>query len=175
MKCNLIGICSLISIEQNHQDQSIIDNMKQILEKIYMLTENINKKIKDNEKFNNYDDEDEYEDVVDEEENEKENKPSGGTNNMDEIIQNILDGGQRYGDDEDLDYEEEDDDEKPLTNYEKQSPILFVKNTLNSVSQKSPDIYKSIVETLGDKINLLNQIFNNEEQRLGKKLNDLIF
>ena len=168
MKCNLIGICSLISIEQNKQDKSIIDNMKQILEKIYLLTEKINKKIKENENNNCGDDDNEYEDIGDEE-NEQENKKRGGVNNMDDIIKNILDGGQGYGEDDDLSYEEEDDDEKPLTNYEKQSPILFVKNTLNAISQRSPDIYKFIMEALGDKLNSLNQIFNNEEQRLAKK------
>jgi len=73
MKCNLIGICSLISIEQNKQDKSIIDNMKQILEKIYLLTEKINKKIKENENNNCGDDDNEYEDIGDEE-NEQENK-----------------------------------------------------------------------------------------------------
>ena len=67
--------------------------------------------------------------------------------------------------DNDLSYEEEDDDEQALTNFEKQSPILFVKYTLNAVSQISPDIYKIIGETLNDKINILNEIFNDEEKR----------
>ena len=51
----------------------------------------------------------------------------------------------------------------------KKSPILFVKNILNAVSQKSPDIYKIIMETLGDKLNTLNTIFTEEEQRLANK------
>ena len=162
MKYNLIGICSLISIDQNKQDKLIIDNMKQILEKIYIITEKINKKIKENEKdYNN--EEDLNEDFGENEENE-----GGGINNIDEKIKNIIDG-EGFDYDEDLSYEEEDDDDKPLTNFEKQSPILFVKNTLNAVSQKSPDIYKIIMETLGDKINILNSIFNDEEQRLANK------
>ena len=136
--------------------------MKQILEKIYIITEKINKKIKENEKdYNN--EEDLNEDFGENEENE-----GGGINNIDEKIKNIIDG-EGFDYDEDLSYEEEDDDDKPLTNFEKQSPILFVKNTLNAVSQKSPDIYKIIMETLGDKINILNSIFNDEEQRLANK------
>ena len=87
---------------------------------------------------------------------------------MDDMIKKIMDGGNLEGDDDnDSSYdEEEDDDDEPLTNFEKQSPILFVKNTLNAVSQKSPDIYKVIVETLKDKINTLNEIFTKEEQRI---------
>ena len=136
--------------------------MKKILEKIYIITEKINKKIKENEKdYNN--EEDLNEDFGENEENE-----GGGINNIDEKIKNIIDG-EGFDYDEDLSYEEEDDDDKPLTNFEKQSPILFVKNTLNAVSQKSPDIYKIIMETLGDKINILNSIFNDEEQRLANK------
>ena len=162
MKYNLIGICSLISIDQNKQDKLIIENMKQILEKIYIITEKINKKIKDNEK--DYNDENNLnEDIGEYDETE-----GGGIENIDEKVKNIIDGGE-FDYDEDLSYEEEDDDDKPLTNFDKQSPILFVINTLNAVSQKSPDIYKIIMETLGDKINILNTIFNDEEQRTANK------
>ena len=86
------------------------------------------------------------------------------------MIKKYIDGEQEnIDDDEDLSYEERDDDDKPLTNFEKQSPILFVKNTLNIISQKSPNINKMIVEALGDKFHSLNNIFNNEEQRLDNK------
>ena len=158
LKYNLMGICSLISIEQNQQDKLIIDNMKQVLESIYLLTEKINKKINEKEKIKNSNNDDDYE-VLDDEENEKE------SNKTDEMLKKIIDGDNVEQDDEILSYEEKDDDE-PLTDFDKQSPIIFVKNTLNVVSQKSPDIYKIIVETLGDKINVLNDIFNNEEKRL---------
>ena len=160
MKYNLIGICSLISIDQNQQDKLIIENLKQILESIYLITEKINKKKieaeKELEKSNN----ENYEDLGDDDNNED------GNNKMDEMFKKIMDGGNEEGEDEDLSYEEEDDDDQALTNFEKQSPILFVKNTLNNLSQKSPDIYKIIQESLGDKITILNEIFNNEEKRI---------
>ena len=158
LKYNLMGICSLISIEQSQQDKLIIDNMKQVFESIYLLTEKIDKKINEKEKIKNNNNDDDYEEL-DDEENEKE------SNKIDEMLKKIIDGDNVEQDDEILSYEEKDDDE-PLTNFDKQSPIIFVKNTLNAVSQKSPDIYKIIVETLGDKINVLNDIFNNEEKRL---------
>ena len=161
MKYNLIGICSLISIEQNQQDKLIIENMKQILESIYLITEKINKKKIEAEKELEKDNNENYEDLGDDDDNNED-----GNNKMDEMFKKIMDGGNEEGEDEDLSYEEEDDDDQALTNFEKQSPILFVKNTLNNLSQKSPDIYKIIQESLGDKINILNEIFNNEEKRI---------
>lgn len=160
MKYNLLGICSLISIEQDKQDKLIIENMNQILEKIYLITEKISEMFKEKEKNN----ENKNEEINDD--NVLEEGLEGGENNMDEMLKKIIDGEPGYGEDDDLSYEEEDDDDKPLTNFEKQSPILFVKNTLNAVSQKSPDIYKIIVDTLGEKINDLKEIFSNEEKRI---------
>jgi len=160
LKYNLIGICSLISIDQNKQDKLIIDNMKQILENIYLITEKINQKIKEKETEDENNNDDDYEDLDDDDEN----KNGGGNNNMDEMVKKII-NGENAEEEDDLSYEEEDDDDQPLTNFEKQSPILFVKHTLNAVSQTSPDIYKIIGETLGDKINILNGMFNDEEKR----------
>ena len=134
--------------------------MNQILEKIYLITEKISEMFKEKEKNN----ENKNEEINDD--NVLEEGLEGGENNMDEMLKKIIDGEPGYGEDDDLSYEEEDDDDKPLTNFEKQSPILFVKNTLNAVSQKSPDIYKIIVDTLGEKINDLKEIFSNEEKRI---------
>ena len=167
LKYNLIGICSLISIEHNQQDKLIIENMKQILENIYLMTEKINKekieaeKEEKEENDNNNKDDDDYEELGEDEDNIEVGKDM----HMDDMIKKIMDGDIEDGDD-DLDYEEEDDDDQPLTNFDKQSPILYVKNTLNNLSQKSPEINKMIIEALNDKINLLNEIFNIEEQRL---------
>jgi hypothetical protein len=163
IKYNLIGLCSLISIDQNNQDKLIIENMKQIIEKIYLLTDKINNIIKNNlNDNNNYDDNDNLEDY--------DNAEDEGNNKFDEMINKYIEGGQdNIDDDDDLSYEERDDDDRPLTNFEKQSPILFVKNTLNVISQKSPNVNKIIVEALGDKFDMLNNIFNNEEQRLANK------
>jgi hypothetical protein len=158
MKYNLLGICSLISLDQSQQDKLIMDNMKQILEKIYIITEKISKKTKEKEEDKGNDD-DNYENLGVDEDFEE------GENNMDEMLKKIMDG-PGGDDDDDLSYEEEDDDDKPLTNFEKQSAILFVKNTLDALSQKSPDISKIIIDTLGDKINNLKEMFNNEEKRL---------
>ena len=158
MKYNLLGICSLICLDQNQQDKLIMDNMKQILEKIYKITEKISKKTKDKEEDKENDDNN-YENLDVDEDFEE------GENNMDEMLKKIMDG-PGGDDDDDLSYEEEDDDDKPLTNFEKQSALIFVKNTLDALSQKSPEINKIIIETLGDKINNLKEMFNNEEKRL---------
>ena len=166
LKYNLMGICSLISIEQNQQDKLIIENMKQILENIYLMTEKINKEKTEAEKEENDEknkDDDDYDELGEDEDNIE----VGRDDHMDDMIKKIMDGEVEDGDD-DLDYEEEDDDDQPLTNFDKQSPILYVKNTLNNLSQKSPEINKIIIETLKDKINLLNEIFNIEEKRLAK-------
>ena len=69
------------------------------------------------------------------------------------MIKDIISGKKVYDDDEDLSLEENDDDEKPLTNFDKQNTILLVKNTLNTLSQKNPDINKIIIEALGDNFN----------------------
>ena len=158
LKYNLMGICSLISIEQKHQDKLILDNMKEILENIYLITVKINKIIKEKEKEKAKNKDDDYEDL-----NGEENNVGDGNNYLDENFKKMIDEGNL--EDNDLSYEEEDDDEQALTNFEKQSPILFVKYTLNAVSQISPDIYKIIGETLNDKINILNEIFNDEQKR----------
>ena len=160
IKYNLFGICSLISIEINQQDKLIIENMNKIFEKIYLMTEKISKKI--NEKQNDFN-EKKIEDL-----DEGEEKGINDNKNYDEIIKNYLDGNNGVEDEEDLSYEEFDDD-NCLTNFEKQNSILFVKSTLNNISQKYPDINKIIIESLGDKINVLNDIFNKEEQKLTAK------
>ena len=158
IKYNLYGICSLITIEFNQQDKLIIENMNQIFEKIYLMTEAINKKVNGNQ--NNNDDEEEVEDLDNGEETE-----TNDNKNYDEMIKNYIEGKNGNEDDEDLSYEEFDDD-NCSTNFEKQNSILFVKNTLNNIAQKNPDINKIIVESLGNKINILNDIFNKEEQKL---------
>ena len=67
LKYNLMGICSLISIDQKQQDKLIIDNMKEILENIYLITVKINKKIKEKEKEETKNNDDDYEDEEGEE------------------------------------------------------------------------------------------------------------
>ena len=165
IKYNIFGICALISIDQNQQDKLIIQNIKQIIENIYLLIEKVDKKIKENEKDYN---QEKQEDVNEEVEDGKE---GGEKQNIDEVIKNILDGKKAYNDDEDLSFEEDDYDEKPLTNFDRQNPILLVKNTLNTLSQKNPEINKIIMEALGDNFNKLNSIINKEEQRLANKNN----
>jgi hypothetical protein len=158
MKYNIIGICSLISIEQKDQEKLIIDNMKQILENIFLITKKINKKIEDNENKD-----EEVEQNEDEEHEENEDK-------IKKVLGKIIHGEYNSNEkDESISYEEMDEDDLALTNFEKQSPILFVKNTLNYISQKSPDIYKLINETLKEHIQELNYIFETEQKRMEKK------
>ena len=75
--------------------------------------------------------------------------------------------GKDISDDEDEEYGEDDDeDEGPFTEADKQNPILIVKNTFDLINQKFPDLFKNIINCLGDNSNKLNEIFINEEQRL---------
>ena len=87
------------------------------------------------------------------------------------MIKNIIDGKNGLEDDE-IFSDEEIEEDNFMTNFERQNSILFVKNILNTISQKYPDINKIIVESLGeDRIKTLNDIFNNEEQKLTTKNN----
>ena len=83
--------------------------------------------------------------------------------------------GKDISDDEDEDenWEEDEDeeDEGPLTEADKQSPILIVKNTFDLINQKFPELFKNILAILGDNTNKLNDIFIKEEQRL-KNINN---
>ena len=117
-----------------------------------------NNKQKENKEEN--DDEDiEYDD-----EKETDNK------NEDELLKKYLDADGDYNEDEDLSYDdEEDEDDKPLTNYDKLNAILFVKNTLNGISSNSPEISQTIVSSLGENMNKLNDIFKKEEEKENKK------
>ena len=81
--------------------------------------------------------------------NGKDENLEGNENNNDKMFQEIIVNYCGYDKDEELSYEEEDND-KPLTKFGKQSPILFIKNILNADSQKSPEIYKIIIASLGD-------------------------
>ena len=165
LKYNLFGICSLISIDPNHQDKLIIENINKILEKIYLITEKIYQKTKENENNNNNEEE------IEEFDNNDENEINDKNTNFDEMIKNIIDGKNGLEDDE-IFSDEEIEEDNFMTNFERQNSILFVKNILNTISQKYPDINKIIVESLGeDRIKTLNDIFNKEEQKLTTKNN----
>ena len=73
--------------------------------------------------------------------------------------------------DEDLSWDGEDDDEEEqeaLIDIDKQSELLFLRDTLNHISQKNPEYYHNITTILGDKVAMLKEIFDKEEQRLKK-------
>ena len=157
LKYNLYGICSLISLEQNQQDKLIIDNIKLFVDKILNLINKINEKIQKEEKNK---------------ENAK-NKEEGNENdedlNEDELFQKFLEG-KEINDDEDEDWEEDEEDEEiNLTVADKQSPILTVKYSFDLINQKFPELFKNILNILGDNSTKLNTIFMNEELRLKNK------
>ena len=46
---------------------------------------------------------------------------------------------------------------------------LFVKNTLNGISSNSPEISQTIINSLGENMNKLNDIFKKEEEKENNK------
>ena len=151
MKYNLFGICSLMSIDKNLQDKLVVDNIKLFVEKILMLIDKIVEKIQKEEKNKNkIKNDEENDDDLDE----------------DELFKKFVEG-KEINDDEDEDWEEDEEEEESiLTDIDKQSPILIVKNTLQIINQKFPELFKNILNILGDNSNKLNDIFINEELRL---------
>ena len=161
LKYNLFGICSLISLEQNLQDKLIIENIKLFVDKILILIEKINIKIEKEEKKK----------AKAKEKNEEEIDEDL---DQDELFKKFLEGKDISDDeDEDENWEEDEDeeDEGPLTEADKQSPILIVKSTFDLINQKIPELFKNILAILGDNANKLNDIFFKEEQRL-KNINN---
>lgn len=159
LKFNLIAICSIIKIDITQQDQLILLNMKEIIQNIFKLTKKMEAKIEKEEE------ESEYEDY---EEDEVDLQPKD-ENKMKEIVSNIImgepnDNNKNKDNDEDIDEEDLDDDDIPLTDFEKKSAIICVKDTMNEIG-KNAEINKIIIESVGDKLNELNDIFNKEEER----------
>ena len=156
IKYNLIAICSIIKIDIKQQDQLIINSMKQLIESIFSLTKKINDII---EKQLEEEIEEEYDENFSEKDETKVN----------EQVKNIVSGepnDAKYDlEDEDISYENEfDEEDEPINKFDKINTIEFVKNILNDVGQNQ-EMNKIIVESLGDKFVILNDIFNKEEER----------
>ena len=152
IKYNLFGICSLMSLDKNIQDKLVVENIKLFVEKILKLIDKIVEKIQKEEKNKNKikTNEEENEDDLDE----------------DELFKKFVEG-KEINDDEDEDWEEDEEEEDYiLTEIDNQSPILIVKNTFDIINQKFPELFKSILNILGNNSNKLNDIFIKEELRL---------
>ena len=148
MKYNLFGICVLISLDKNNQNKLIIDNIKFFIDKILQLTEKISKNLlkkNKNKKEENNNDEEDDEDY-----------------DEDELYKKFLEQKEINDDEDDEDWEEEDDEEEDInfTKADKINPILYVKNIFDLIKQKHPDLFKNIINILGDDINKLSDIFN---------------
>ena len=154
IKYNLIGLCSLISLDKNFQNNLILNNMKELFEKIIFLAKKSNEiSLTKNEEEN-----DEFEEEEDEEIKDKNN------NNYHNLInENTTD------DDEDLSWDEDESDNEEITQFDKQNDVLFLRDTLNNISQKSPDDYNKINSLLGDNVHILKEIFKKEEEYLNNK------
>ena len=171
IKYNLIAICSIIKIDFSQQDKLIMDNINQIIESIFTLTKKLNDKIeKDFEDENN--EYEEYDDENDEKNNENEfNENNIDNNKLQEQVKNIISGEPNCNNienDEDILDDEIDEEDEPLTEFDKINTIGCVKNTLNEIA-KNQQIAKIIKDSLGDKYNILNDIFIKEEQRINTK------
>ena len=156
IKYNLIAICSIIKIDINKQDKLIIDNMRQLIESIFSLTKKLNDKI---EKQLEEEIEEDYDDNFSEKDEAK----------INEQVKNIVSGEPNDAKDnfEDVDISienEYDEDDEPINEFDKINTIEFVKNILNDVGQNR-EMNNIIVESLGDKFKILNDIFNKEEER----------
>ena len=84
-------------------------------------------------------------------------------------VKNIVSGEPNDAKDnfEDVDISienEYDEDDEPINEFDKINTIEFVKNILNDVGQNR-EMNNIIVESLGDKFKILNDIFNKEEER----------
>jgi len=167
LKYNLIGLCSIIKIDNNQQDQLIINNMKQLIEGIFSLTKKLNDKIENELEEEEID----YEDNDDDEENFSEKDE----NKLNKQVKNIVSGEPTdlndNEKDENISADETDEDDEAINEFDKINVIDYVKNSLNEVA-RNQEINKIIVESLGDKFKILNDIFNKEEER--KKTNKKI-
>ena len=159
IKYNLIAICSIIKIDINQQDSLILSNMKQIIESIFKLTKKMETKIEKELEEETYEEVYDYEKYIGIKDESK----------LKEIAKNIItgepnDNNENIENDEDIEDEEYDEDDIDLTEFEKISAIIFVKNTMNEVG-KNNEMNKIIIDSLGDKFTELNDIFNREEER----------
>ena len=122
--------------------------MKELLEKIIILAKKSNeislkkKKEEENEEF--------------EEEEDEENKD----------YNNLLNNNIEDDDEEDLNGDENECDDEEITQFDKQNDVLFLRDTLNNISQKSPEDFNKINLLLGDNIQVLKEIFKKEEDCL---------
>ena len=138
VKYNVMGLCCLISIEPSLQSPLVIQNMKNIIEKILSL-------------------------VIIESDNKDEDLNKDEIENDDNLI---MEEEEEDEEEEDEDEDEDEENCKKLTNIDKQNVILFVKNTLNHIANKNQEYYRNITEIIGNKINKLNEIFKKEEELL---------
>jgi len=151
LKYNLFGICSLISLDENHQDKLILDYIKYFVEKILKLIIIINDKIQNENKIKA---------------NKKDSINENDNSDNEELYKKFLEG-KEISDDEDEYWEEDEDEEIPFTEADRQSPILILKNTFDLINQNFPKLFNNILVCLGnDNINKLKEIFIKEEQRL---------
>ena len=126
VKYNVMGLCCLISIEPSLQSPLVIQNMKNIIEKILSL-------------------------VIIESDNKDEDINKDEIENDDDNL--IME--EEEEDEEEEDEDEDEENCKKLTNIDKQNGILFVKNTLNHIANKNQEYYRNITEIIGNKINKL--------------------
>ena len=137
--------------------------MKQLIEGIFSLTKKINDKIEKDleEEISDDDDNGEYDDNFSEKDENKVN----------EQVKNIVAGEPTDSNDKEKDeeiYDDEfDEEDEAITEFDKINVFDYVKNTLNDVGQNQ-QMNKIIVESLGDKFQILNDIFNKEEERKGQ-------
>jgi hypothetical protein len=166
MKYNLMGLCCLISIEPAVQNKMVLQNLRLVIDKMMTLVDKVHssnekcyqKKIKDNN-----DDDNEYEEISDDDDIDDDKAK--------DLLFQMANGDNDF-EDEDVEWNEDDDDDdddnktyRSITSIDKQREVLFVRDTLNHLSQSNAEYYNNIVSIIGnDKVNKLKEIFHNEEK-----------
>ena len=167
LKYNIIAICSIIKIDLSQQDNLIKNNMNKLIQGIFSLIKKLNDRIEKEEEYEceEFEDDNEKDGLNDENFLEKEGE------DINEQVKKIVSGEPTdiKGNDEEINsYDELDEDDEPLTEFEKLNTFIYVKNILNDLGQNQ-EMNKIIVESLGDKLKILDDIFKKEEQRMIKK------
>ena len=171
MKYNLMGLCCLISIEPAVQNKMVLQNLRLVIDKMMALVDKVHssnekcyqKKMKDDN------DDDEYEEISDDDDVDDDK----AKDLLFQMASKDINGDNDF-EDEDVEWNEDDDDDdndnktyRSITSIDKQREVLFVRDTLNHLSQSNAEYYNNIVSIIGDdKVNKLKEIFINEEKFL---------
>ena len=165
LKYNLMGLCCLLSIEPAAQNKLVLQNLRLVIDKVMQMAEKVhvnNEKIYQKKMKGGNDEDNELEEISDDEDNARFKLYQMFLYLKEDVDDDFLDEDVEWNEDDD-----EDDDNTDMLNssIDKQNEVLFVRDTLNHLSQSNAEYYNNIVSILGeDKVNKLKDIFHSEEK-----------